>query len=125
MYIPRPFNVENLTCHVCGKPAKWYDREFHSTYVLGEALCDDCAKSDWKEIKTLKPYIGLDGKIVCDFEACPLKKNVNLLDVLKMIRKIIRNSREAPNVLDTIDWTAMNAIHDYLANKAPKMEIKS
>jgi hypothetical protein len=42
MYQPRPFNIENLTCHVCGKPAKWYDREFHSTYVLGEALCDEC-----------------------------------------------------------------------------------
>jgi len=41
MYRPRPL-TDKLECHVCGKPAKWYDREFHSTYVLGEALCDDC-----------------------------------------------------------------------------------
>ena len=81
-------------------------------------------KDSWKEIKPLTPYIGLDGKIVCNFEVCPLKKNVNLLDALKMVRKIIRNSREAPNVLDTIDWTAMKAIHDYLENKSPHMEGK-
>jgi hypothetical protein len=42
MYSVRPLNDNNLECHICGKPAKWYDREFHSTYVLGEALCDKC-----------------------------------------------------------------------------------
>jgi len=42
-----------------------------------------------------------------------LKKNVNLLDALKLIRQTIRNSKTAPNVLDTIDWIAMKAIHDF------------
>ena len=40
-------------------------------------------------------------------------KDVNLLDSLKLIRQTIRNSRTAPNVLDTIDWIAMKAIHDF------------
>jgi hypothetical protein len=40
-------------------------------------------------------------------------KNVNLLDTLKLIRQTIRNSRTAPNVLDTIDYIAMKAIHDF------------
>jgi len=51
-------------------------------------------------------------------------KTVILLDALKMIRKIIRNSRESPNIIETIDWTAMNAIHDYLKNEPPNMENK-
>jgi len=42
MYRPRPPVTENLTCEICGKPAKWYDRVFHANYVLGEALCDEC-----------------------------------------------------------------------------------
>jgi len=40
-------------------------------------------------------------------------KNANLLDALKLIRQTICNSKTAPNVLDTIDWIAMKAIHDY------------
>lgn len=44
MYSPRPLSDKDLGCHICGKPAKWYDREFHSKYVLGEALCDDCER---------------------------------------------------------------------------------
>ncbi len=42
MYKEQPLNIEGLTCRICGKLAKWYDREFHSTYVLGEALCNTC-----------------------------------------------------------------------------------
>lgn len=42
MYRPRPQNTQNLTCDICGKPAKWYDRTFSTSYVLGEALCDEC-----------------------------------------------------------------------------------
>lgn len=42
MYQPRPLDDKNLKCHICGRPAKWYDREFHSRYVLGEALCEKC-----------------------------------------------------------------------------------
>jgi len=44
MYRPRPLNDSKLECDICGKPAKWRDREFHSSYVLGEALCDGCEK---------------------------------------------------------------------------------
>ena len=43
MYRPRPL-TDKLFCDICGRHAKWYDREFHARYVLGEALCDNCEK---------------------------------------------------------------------------------
>lgn len=53
MYRPRPL-TDKLTCDICSKPAKWYDRVFASTYVLGEALCDEC-----------------NGKFMNFFKPCP------------------------------------------------------
>ncbi len=69
MYRPRPL-TDKLTCDVCGKPAKWYDREFHSTYVLGEALCDDCANHWHFEIggKIKESHIENGIKIIDKFE---------------------------------------------------------
>lgn len=57
MYRPRPLS-DKLECDVCGKPAKWYDREFHSTYVLGEALCNECANRFlimWRQVERQLP----------------------------------------------------------------------
>ncbi len=57
MYRPRPL-TDVLECDVCGKLAKWYDREFHSTYVLGEALCDACANHYRLYVTTLDNTTG-------------------------------------------------------------------
>lgn len=46
MLRPQPFNIKELRCDICGKPAKWYDRFFGASYRLGEALCDECAIKD-------------------------------------------------------------------------------
>ncbi len=56
MYSPRPLDDKHLTCRICGKPAKWYDREFHSTYVLGEALCDECNNKSIVFLHPLKTF---------------------------------------------------------------------
>ena len=55
MYRPRPIRGD-LTCEICGKPARWYDRVFSSTYVLGEALCEEC-NAKFVNMFTLVPII--------------------------------------------------------------------
>lgn len=81
MYRPRPLR-KKLECHVCGKPAKWYDREFHSTYVLGEALCDDC-NSKFTQYCTNSEYQGgisdTKGNFVHGPDATTLRLNERIM----------------------------------------------
>ncbi len=46
-------------------------------------------------------------------ETLETSKTGRLLDALKLIRQTIRNSRTAPNVIDTVDYIAMKAILDF------------
>lgn len=68
MYRPRPLDTEHLTCHICGKTAKWRDRVFGSTYVLGEALCDACEKKFTLIKDRSMKFLGCPACVPCNKE---------------------------------------------------------
>jgi hypothetical protein len=103
------YNTE--TCVVC---------QFNSVCIKSYGYPHDGCTNKFKEAKQQAHELVINSVMAIGQEK-EQKKTVILLDALKMIRKIIRNSRELPDLINTIDWTAMNAIHDYLKYEAPNM----